>query len=496
MKIVIVGGGTAGWITTFMLSKIRPNHEYINISSSKIPTVGVGEGVTGVFRRILTEPFFEINEFDFIKKANVIPKLGVKFNNWTSKGSSFFSPIEGTTTSGNFLDSTLFYSILKDKDVDDSSATGYLSNRDRTSFFIENGGINFYDYGLHSYHLDNYKTGEYFRDLSINNGVSVIDSTIKEVSIEEEKIKSVTLENGSVVEGDLFFDCSGYARILSKKLDVETKDYSDYLPLNECIVFDVLDENPKKHAYTNANAMNAGWMFEIFKQYSTQRGYVFCDKFLDKDGAIEEVEEYFGSKIKVKNNWKFKSNRLKKSINGNCVSIGLANLSVEPMQATQIHCAVCQINDFIRNCFNDDIDRTLSAGVVDGYNNRTAKLCDNMVDFISLHYTGGRTDTEFWNYVTNEKPDTDKVSEILSLGKERLTRWDDFDTFYGSTNQILWNPVLAGLGHFDKETIESVFKTWNIPEEILEEELNNHLDKISSFYRVSSSIETFIDFVN
>jgi len=431
MKIVIVGGGTAGWITTFMLSKIRPNHEYINISSSKIPTVGVGEGVTGVFRRILTEPFFEIDEFDFIKKASVIPKLGIKFNNWSDQNKSFFSPIEGTHTSGGFLDTSLFYSILNDLDIDDASVTGYLSKRDRTSFAINDRKIEFYDYGLHAYHLDNYKTGEYFKNLSLQNGVNCIDSSIVDVITCDNNIHQIVLDNGMIIGGDLFFDCSGYSRVLTKKLDVQIKDYSEYLPLNECIVFDVKNENHKKHAYTNANAMSAGWMFEIFKQHSTQRGYPFCNKFLTKEEAITEVENYFQSEIEVKKHWKFNSQRLEKSINQNCVSIGLANFSVEPMQATQIHCAVCQVNDFIRNCFSDDIEKTLDKTVVDNYNQRTAKLCDNMVDFISMHYTGGKTNTDFWDYVTNEKPVTETVSKILHLSKTRLTRWDDFETYYG-----------------------------------------------------------------
>jgi len=495
MKIIIVGGGTAGWITTFMLSKIRPNHEYINISSSKIPTVGVGEGVTGVVRRILTEPFFEINEFDFIKKASVIPKLGIKFNNWSDKNKSFFSPIEGTYTSGRFLDTSLFYSILKDLDIDDASVTGYLSKRNRTSFSISDKKIEFYDYGLHAYHLDNYKTGEYFKNLSLQNGVKCIDSLIVDVITSDNNINQIILDNGMIVSGDLFFDCSGYSRVLTKKMNVQIKDYSEYLPLNEVIVFDVINEDTKKHAYTNANAMNAGWVFEIFKQHSTQRGYVFSNNFINKQEGTKELETYFDSEIDVKNNFKFKSTRLEKSINQNCVSIGLANFSVEPMQATQIHCAVCQINDFIRNCFSDDIEKTLDKTVVDNYNKRTAKLCDNMVDFISLHYTGGKTNTDFWKYVTNEKPVTEIVSEILQLSKTRLTRWDDFETYYGSTNQILWNPILAGLGHFKKDVIESTFKTWNLTEDILKDELKTHLEKIDKFYQVSSSIEKFIDLV-
>ena len=93
MKIVIVGGGTIGWLTTFVMSKIRPKHQYINITSSNIPTVGVGEGITGLFRRILTDPFYEINEYDFFMKTKSVPKLSIQFNGWNKDNKSFFHPL-------------------------------------------------------------------------------------------------------------------------------------------------------------------------------------------------------------------------------------------------------------------------------------------------------------------------------------------------------------------------------------------------------------------
>ena len=93
MKIVIVGGGTIGWLTTFVMSKIRPKHQYINITSSNIPTVGVGEGITGLFRRILTDPFYEINEYDFFMKTKSVPKLSIQFNGWSKDNKSFFESL-------------------------------------------------------------------------------------------------------------------------------------------------------------------------------------------------------------------------------------------------------------------------------------------------------------------------------------------------------------------------------------------------------------------
>ena len=112
---------------------------------------------------------------------------------------------------------------------------------------------------------------------------------------------------------------------------------------------------------------------------------------------------------------KFNNTRQKNCLVGNCLTLGQSNYSVEPLQATGIHCALVQLNDFMRNCFEDDIDMMTNEVVVKQYNQRTAKICDDLVDFIMVHYTGGKTNTDFWKYVTYDKPISDKVSEILEM---------------------------------------------------------------------------------
>jgi hypothetical protein len=488
MKIVIVGGGTAGWLTTFIMSKIRPKHEYINISSDEISTVGVGEGITGLFRSILSDPFYEINEYDFFVKTKAVPKLSIKFSNWTNKKDYFYHPIEGSITAPKFVDTSLFYSILKNYDINDCSKTGYLSNRDKSNFIIKNNNIEFYEYGLHAYHIDNVETGKYFKNLCQKNNVTCINSKIEKVITENNKIISVSLTDGKIIEADFFVDCSGFYRMLSKHLNTDIVSYEKYLPLNESIIFSVDNDNEKAHPYTNANAMNNGWMFEIFKHNTTGRGYSYCNNFCSEEQAVIEIIEYFNKQINVIKKINFHSNRLKNAFTGNCLSVGLSNFSVEPLQASGIHCALVQINDFMRNCFDDDIKAMTNSVVIKKYNERTAKLCDDLVDFIMVHYTGGKTDTEFWKYITYEKPVSNKVNEILELCKTRLTRWDDFDTYYGCTNQILWNSTLAGLGHFKKETILKIFDTWNIEDEYIEHELQDHYSKMSSVELQSSNI--------
>ena len=493
MKIVIVGGGTIGWLTTFVMSKIRPKHQYINVTSSNIPTIGVGEGITGLFRRILTDPFYEINEYDFFVKTKSVPKLSIKFDGWNKDDKSFFHPIEGTITSDKFVDTALFYSILKGYDVDDCSKTGFLSNRNKTNFQVFGGKVNIHDPGLHAYHVDNEEVGKYFKDLSLKNKVKSIDGDIDKVICKDNKIKSVVLSSGEKIDADFFVDCSGLTKALIKHLSNEIVSYDKYLPLNEAIIYDVDTDDDSISPYTTSKTMDSGWKFKIQKAEGTGRGYTYSNLFSDETKSLEELNKFYGKNVTHLKTIKFNNNRQKNCFVGNCLALGQSNYSVEPLQATGIHCAIVQLNDFMRNCFEDDIDMMTNEVVAKQYNKRTAKICDDLVDFIMVHYTGGKTNTDFWKYVTYDKPISDKVSDILNLSKTRLTRWDDFDTYYGCVNQIVWNTTLAGLGHFKKETIEKVFSTWGLYEEMLENELEQHILDMRNFSFVCSNAKSVLE---
>jgi len=493
MKIVIVGGGTVGWLTTFVMSKIRPKHQYINITSSDIPTIGVGEGITGLFRRILTDPFYEIDEYDFFVKTKSVPKLSIKFDGWNSNNTSFFHPIEGTITSDKFIDTALFYSILKGYDVDDCSKTGYLSNRNKINFELSNGKVNIHDPGLHAYHVDNEEVGKYFKNLSLKNKVTCIDAKIDEVICENNKIKSIILSSGEEITADFFVDCSGSKKVLIKNLSDKIVDYNKYLPLNEALLYSVDESDSGIPPYTSSTTMNSGWKFKIQKSNSIGRGYIYSNSFSNENRVLQELNNFYGKNVKHIKTVKFNNTRQKECFSGNCLALGQSNYSVEPLQATGVHCALVQLNDFMRNCFSDDITIMLNSVAVKKYNERVAKICDDLVDFIMVHYTGGKTNTDFWKYVTYDKPVSDKVSDILDLAKTRLTRWDDFDTYYGCANQILWNSTLAGLGHFKKETIQQVFSTWGLYEDMLEQELQEHILEMRNLSSVCSNTKSVLE---
>ena len=432
MKVVIVGGGTVGWMTSLYLSSIKNGNEYINISSEEIPIIGVGEGTTGRFVDEFSKIHYGLNITELMIKINALPKLGIKFRNWTDKG-DFYSPIDGTYTQDFYIDYSSY--------IRPTSQFTTLMNNHKTNYVLKGDQLE-YNINGHAFHIDAYKTSEYFRELSVQNGVKHIEGTVRDFDFH-----SVTLKDGREITADLFIDCSGFSRVLSQ--DCGWEDYSKYLPVNRGITFRTSDE--KKNEYTVAEAMDNGWTWEIPTREKVGRGYVYCDEFATD--VEQEIEKRYGQ-VEWGKEISFKSGRLEKFVNRNCVSIGLSSAFLEPLQATSIHCALVQLELFVQE-FMSDIRLLEDSLLVQKYNEMVAKVYDDMRDFVALHYTGGKSDTEFWLHCKNmDKPD--RLKSILHLAKIRLTRSFDFDNIIGTVRQESWNPILAGLGHFPQSVINSV----------------------------------------
>lgn len=461
MKVIIVGGGTAGWITTFYLSSIKNGNEYVNVSSEEIPIIGVGEGTTGRFPDIFSKEIYNTNINEMMYEINGLPKLGIKFKNWSLSNHEFYSPIDGTYTEDFYIDYSTYSSFFSQSGICKSSQFSFLMENQKTNFMKKENGEEIsidYNIGGHAMHIDAYKTSDYFKKKSLQNGVEYISSTVKKVNTQNNKIESIVLDDGTEITGDLFVDCSGFSRVLSKELkDTGWENYSDYLPVNKALVysFDEDEITSLRKEYTLAEAMNNGWLWEIPTRDKVGRGYVYCDSFATEEDIVNELEQKYNKKISKLKTISFSSGRLQKFLNGNCVSIGLSSAFLEPLQATSIHCALVQLELFVYN-FMSGVDLFDDQTLCNKYNERVAQLYDEMRDFVSLHYTGGKTNSDFWKYVlTIKRPE--RVKELLHLSKVRLLRSFDFDRLVGSVNQESWNPILSGLGHLNISTIEQVF---------------------------------------
>lgn len=460
MKIIIVGGGTAGWLTAFGLSHDRKNHEYTVIDSSKIGIIGVGESTTGAFSNFAKNR--GISKLELIQGTNALPKYGIKFFGWRKDNTDFISPVDGSYSSENSIDWALYTSIVKEDSLSKNSLGATLIKENKTDYYIDKNNNISELYGHFPLHIDTFATGTFFKNKSMANNVTHIDTTVKEVILDPKTgfIEHLILENNEKIYGDLFIDCSGFSQILIKKLNPEWDDYSNFLPVNTAIPFNVVNDTRKKSLYTSAKAMSAGWIWEIPTQKHTNQGYIFSDKFLDEDKAVEEIKNYYKSDIEYIKTIKFKAGKLKKSWIKNCVAVGLSSAFLEPLQATSIHCTVAQIEDLSNNVLGHSDESTFIDHSIDLYNKRISNLYSSMADLISLHYSGGNDNTKFWKYINNNR--TDKVKAILNLASLRGTRKFDFETEYAHAGQAIWNHSIAGLGYFNKDVIKKLFEEYNI----------------------------------
>jgi tryptophan halogenase len=498
MNVVIVGGGTAGWLTALMMSAYKPNNTYTVIESTEIGIVGVGEGSTGLIRAVITNPLLGLSDYEFIKHTNATPKLGIRFKNWKGDGTHFDAALEGSYTcrSSEGLDSSIFSCVLNDLPIEYAAKSSHLTLNNKTNFFGEGDGVSTHE-DLHAYHFNAHKVGKYFMSKCIGReNVTHIDSKITDVIVSNNKITELILQDGTKISADLFVDCSGFARLLSSKLNQNIKSFKEYLPLDSAFMFNLVDDDAEKLPVTMANAVNNGWIFEIPTQDRIGRGYIYCSQFADEDDIVKELETLYSKEIQKVKSIKFHSSRLEESFYSNCVSFGLSSCFFEPLQATNIHTTIIQVTDFINNVMCSDIESTTNLSSQKLYNDRINFMFDDIADFISIHYEGGREDTEFWKFVKYNKNKTEYVKHILEIADKRLTRFNDFKQYPWSPSQALYNITLAGIGKFKKEIITKQYQDWDISDQDVMLELNSIRSDWEGQSSTYYSVDKFITKIN
>ena len=452
MKIVICGGGTAGWLAALMISKAQPTHTVTVIESSRIGIVGAGEGSTGYLTDIVQGNTWNYgcNEIDFLKETGATIKLGIKHRDWKQLGHEYIGPIDGTNSNG-LCDYMLLKSITDGRPVHTSSINGYLIENNSSSFSLDNENklSNMYS---HAYHFDAHLVGKYFKKVC-GDKVHHIDTEIKQVNLDERGYaKSVTCSDGLTVEGDFFIDSTGFARVFLKPMENSWHSYSKNLPVNTAMPFLLpYEEDEKISPVTTAWAQKAGWLWQIPTQARKGCGYVFDDNFITHEQAQQEIEQALGRKIEPIKFLKFDTGRTQKSWIKNCLWIGLSAAFAEPLEATSIHSTIVQLQYFIFEYLRDTQDLTCNIGSEATYNRRVAKMYDDFKDFLVMHYTGSRTDSAFWRWIGTGETHTTVVAELLEMQKSRHIRSTDLLGYHGYAGADLYNWVMAGLGHLTPE---------------------------------------------
>ena len=435
MKIVIVGGGTAGWLAALILSKSY-NHSVTLIESSKIGIIGVGEGGTHVVGSLINNNNkFGFSPREFMEQTEGSMKIAVQHKSWPN---TYYLPLDilPNTDREDFLPLL----ISQNKNIHEVSELGLFLSEEKVPIRKDETGV--WTETDWSFHFDGHLVGKWLK--SKCDTVNVIDNIVTEVNIDENGITGLILEDNSLITGDLYIDCTGFQKLLMNKLGNKWISYSDCLIMNSAIPFRLPYHRPVG-IHTTAEAMTSGWTWKIPLFDKIGYGYVYCDKFINYTDAVKELEDCYSEfKINPVKHIKFEAGRMKNLWHKNCVALGLAGAFVEPLEATSIHATKIQIDalgESLKNQSSKDL-----------YNADMSKLYDDIKDFIVLHYKGCRNDTEFWRHVNTIS--TPRVDEILEIAKTRMLTEDDIPNPYNHLSYRAWNHVLAGLGKFSKEVAE------------------------------------------
>lgn len=483
MKIVVVGGGTAGWLAALMISKtFKFQHTVEVIESSKIGIIGAGEGSTGKLTEIIQGTNFDYgcNQQDFVKNCAVTTKLGINFVGWRPDTRyNYIAPIDGTSTATQHVDKMFVYALSElGEDRHIATELGYRIENQLTDIHINNGNL--------AYHFDAHKVGKYFKKVC-GSLVKHTDAEVNEVIVNEKgNISSLTLSNGETVVGDFFIDATGFNRKLMSAINANKWiSYKENLPVNSAMPFLVpYKEDERIMPVTTARAQPNGWMWDIPTLERRGCGYVFCDEFVTPEKAQEELEKNLGFEIDPIRVLKFDTGRLENLWVNNCLAIGLSAAFAEPLEATSIHTTVVQLQSFV-DCIGFNLADTATEEKIKNYNKEITRMYDLLKDFLVMHYCGGRNDSEFWKYISSGATQTEFVKDIIAIGKHRIPNAGLFFNTEGSAGWTLWSYIMAGTGHITADIAKKEMHYQGFYEEAKKEheaELNRFIKSKKSLF--------------
>lgn len=443
-KIVIVGGGTAGWMAAATFARTLNDSVSIHlIESDELGTVGVGEATIPQIQ--LFNSLLGLDENDFLRNTQGTIKLGIQFNNWGHKGDSYLHAFSGIGIDLGMLDFYHYWlrsqaeggkSSLWDYSLNAAAAQQNCFEKMERVSNTRLPGINY------AYHFDASLFAQYLRRYCAQSAVARTEGKITQVTLRSDDgfIESVTLENGDIISGDLFIDCSGFRGLLIEgALKTGYEDWSHWLPCNSAIAAPCAATEPLL-PYTKATAHSAGWQWRIPLQHRTGNGHVFSSQFMSADEATHILlNNLDGELLAAPRQLHFTTGMRKKFWNKNCIALGLAAGFMEPLESTSIHLVQSALGKLIdlfpRNNFVQ--------ADTDEFNRQMSTEYQQIRDFIILHYHATeRTDSDFWNHCrTMEVPEN--LTRKLNLFKNNGRLFRDNNELFTETG---WLQVLIGQG--------------------------------------------------
>jgi Tryptophan halogenase len=473
-KVVVLGGGTAGWMAAAYLGRAFQGTVDITVlEAPQVPTLGVGEATVPNLQTAFFD-FLGVPEDEWMRKCNASYKMAIKFINWRTGGDGVPQPRATTGGSDHFYHTfgllpyhegvpLSHYWLWRRERGQESRAFDYACYKEPPAMDLNRSprwldGTPATNY---AWHFDAHLVAAYLRDFAVERlGVGhVEDLMVEAVRRPDGFIESLRTKSGRVLTGDLFVDCSGFRGLLINQAMAEPfLDMSDHLLCDSAVAVQVPhdDEANGVEPFTSAIAMKSGWTWKIPMPGRFGTGYVFSGKFTERDEATEDFCSLWGldPESTALNHIRFRVGRNRNAWVRNCVGIGTSSCFVEPLESTGIYFIYAALYQMVKHFPDKDFNETL----IGRFNREIATMFDDTRDFIQAHYYfSQRNDTPFW-----------KANKELSLGEgiqEKIALYrtgmainapltDDAHAYYGNFEEEFrnfWNNsnyycVLAGLG--------------------------------------------------
>jgi tryptophan halogenase len=437
-KVVIAGGGTAGWMTAAALAKtMGAVLDICLVESDEIGTVGVGEATIPPI--ILFHRLLDINEQEFMAEMQATFKLGISFENWRTVGETYIHSFGTSGTDHWTAGFQHFWLRGRERglagDYGEYCLELQAALASRFAHLPQNG-MNY------AFHLDASLYAKYLRKFSEPFGVRRIEGKITEVKLDADSgaIASLKLDSGLTVEGDLFIDCSGFRGLLIEQtLHAGYEDWTHWLPCDSAIAVQTKSVG-EPLPYTRSIARESGWQWRIPLQSRVGNGIVYCSRYLsDEEAKKTLLDNIEGERLTEPRVLKFRAGRRLRHWVKNCVAIGLSSGFIEPLESTSIHL----IQRGIIRLMQMFPFAGVSQADIDEFNQQTKLEFEQIRDFIVLHYhVTERSDTPFWRHCRN--------MEIPATLSHRIRLFRETGRVFRIANELFaensWIQVMLGQG--------------------------------------------------
>lgn len=452
-RIVILGGGTAGWIAAnaMIASWGDKGVDVTLIESPDIATVGVGEGSTPRLKHFFNA--IGVEESEWMPKCNATYKNGITFANWSTKPGfeRYYHPFPARTD--EHTTSAFYFNTMQRRHGEDVYAHPdrfFLSAKLSEDRLGPKPDENFPFEVEYGYHFDALLVAEFLQDKAIARGVKHVQAKVLGVNqTSTGDIQSLITDTEATLEGDFFVDCSGFAgALIQQTLQVPFRSFAENL-FNDAAVVLPTPQVEKIGSQTVSTALKHGWAWEIPLTNRIGNGYVYSSGHCSADDAESELRETLGlleSDAQARH-LKMKVGRVEKHWDKNCLAIGLSQGFIEPLEATALNIVCSCVDDFIA---------TVNAKGLSGkgrasFNDRTNEKFERIRDYIVAHYIlNSRSDTEYWRQNSENKNMSETLQQIIACWSDASNLLQEFERqkISSSYAPMSWYCIFAGHGYY------------------------------------------------